>query len=74
VANKRLRAAGINLPRLGAHLLRHTTAWRLLTDGFAFKAIGDYLGHSAASSTSIYLKIDLVGLSEVAINDGEELV
>lgn len=74
VAGKCLRAAGINLPRLGAHLLRHTTAWRLLTDGFAFKAIGDYLGHSAASSTSIYLKIDLVGLSEVAINDGEDLV
>ena len=74
LAGKRLRAAEIKLPRLGAHLFRHTTAWRLLTEGFSFKAIGDYLGHSAASSTSIYLKIDLVGLSEVALNDGEELV
>ncbi|MCE7874004.1 hypothetical protein DYH09_27030 [bacterium CPR1] len=74
VAHKRLRAAGIDLPRLGAHLLRHTTAWRLLTDGFSFKAIGDYLGHSAVSSTSIYLKIDIDGLRDAALNNGEELL
>lgn len=74
VAHKRLQAAGIELPRLGAHLLRHTTAWRLLTEGFSFKIIGDYLGHSAVSSTSIYLKIDIDGLREVALNNGEEML
>lgn len=74
LARRRLLAAGIEQPRLGAHLFRHTTARHLLSQGFSFKVIGDYLGHSAVSSTSVYLKVDLEGLREVALNDGEELI
>lgn len=74
VARKHLLAAGVSLPRLGAHLLRHTTAQYLLAQGFSFKTIGDYLGHSSPSSTSVYLKVDLEGLREVACNDGEDLL
>lgn len=74
LAHKYLQAAGIQLPRCGAHIFRHTTAQQLLVHGYSFKAIGDYLGHSATSSTSVYVKIDLVGLREVALNDGEDLL
>jgi site-specific recombinase XerD len=50
LARKYLVAAGVDLPRLGAHTLRHTTAQHLLTEGFSYKIIGDYLGHYVASS------------------------
>jgi site-specific recombinase XerD len=74
VAHKYLRAAGIELKHCGAHILRHTAAHELLANGHTFKEIGDYLGHSATSSTSVYLKVDLDGLREVALNDGEDLL
>jgi site-specific recombinase XerD len=45
-----------------------------LEKGLSYKIIGDYLGHSSASSTSIYLKVDLEGLLQVAQNDGEDLL
>lgn len=62
----RLRALGVNSPRLGAHALRHACARHLLTRGFSIKAIGDQLGHRRASSTLHYAKIDLDGLRQVA--------
>lgn len=62
----RLKALGVDLPRQGAHSLRHACASRLLASGFSLKEIGDYLGHRTANSTLSYTKIDLTGLRQVA--------
>lgn len=75
IARKYLLASGIPLPdRAGAHLFRHSLAHRLLAAGMPYKVIGDFLGHFSSSSTSVYLKVDLDGLTQVALNDGEELL
>jgi site-specific recombinase XerD len=62
----RLRAIGVHGIPCGAHGLRHACAGHLLAKGFSFKQIGDQLGHRRAASTSIYAKVDLKGLREVA--------
>jgi site-specific recombinase XerD len=62
----RLKALGVNLPRRGAHSLRHACASHLLASGFSLKEIGDHLGHRAANSTLSYTKVDLEGLRQVA--------
>jgi len=62
----RLKALGVDLPRRGAHSLRHACASRLLASGFSLKEIGDHLGHRAANSTLSYTKVDLAGLRQVA--------
>lgn len=62
----RLRAIGARGIPCGAHGLRHACARHLLAKGFSFKQIGDQLGHRRAASTSIYAKVDLKGLREVA--------
>lgn len=62
----RLKALGVDLPRRGAHSLRHACASRLLATGFSLKEIGDHLGHRSANSTLSYTKVDLAGLRQVA--------
>ncbi|MFH1999485.1 MAG: site-specific integrase [Planctomycetota bacterium] len=75
VTRKYLVASGIQLPnRPGAHLFRHTFAHRLLASGMSYKVIGDFLGHLSASSTGVYLKVDIEGLTQVALNDGEDML
>ena len=75
VTRKYLVASGIQLPnRPGAHLFRHSFAHRLLASGMSYKVIGDFLGHLSASSTSVYLKVDIEGLTQVALNDGEDML
>jgi site-specific recombinase XerD len=67
-----LRKAGIDVPRLGSHTLRHTCVQRLVDADFSLKAIGDYVGHRAAASTQIYSKVAIEALRQVAMGDGEE--
>jgi site-specific recombinase XerD len=38
----------------------------LLSEGWSLKEIGDHLGHRSAEATTIYAKVDLPGLREVA--------
>ncbi len=66
IVHWRLKALGVNLPRRGAHCLRHACASRLLAAGFSLKEIGDHLGHRSANSTLSYTKVDLAGLRQVA--------
>jgi site-specific recombinase XerD len=40
----------------------------------SYKFIGDFLGHSSVSSTSVYLKVDIDRLRQVGLNDGEDLL
>lgn len=66
IVRSRLAILGIDVPRRGAHCLRHANAQHLLNSGFALKEIGDHLGHRSASSTRTYAKVDLAGLRRVA--------
>ncbi|MFC3320436.1 tyrosine-type recombinase/integrase [Mesorhizobium cantuariense] len=72
-ASKYLHRAGIPVSRPGSHTLRHACVQRLVDTGFSLKTIGDYVGHRAASSTMIYAKVQIDGLREVALGDGEDL-
>ncbi|MFN8583683.1 MAG: site-specific integrase [Gemmatimonadaceae bacterium] len=74
VAARHLRAAGVRVPRMGAHTLRHTCVQRLVDAGLSLKTIGDYVGHRHASSTQIYSKVDVETLRTVACGDGEGIV
>ena len=66
IVRSRLATLGIDVPRRGAHCLRHANARHLLDAGFVLKEIGDHLGHRSASSTRTYAKVDLTGLRRVA--------
>lgn len=66
IVHSRLDALGIQLPRRGAHCLRHACAQHLLEAGFSLKQIGDQLGHRSAAATREYVKVDLAGLRQVA--------
>lgn len=69
-----IRRVGINVARPGSHTLRHTCVQRLVEAQFPLKAIGDFVGHSRPKSTEIYAKIDIEGLREVALGDGEAVL
>jgi len=63
----RLQQSGLNLPPCGTHVLRHAFAMRLLQQGVPLKAIGDALGHRDMESTSVYIRLDVDALREVAL-------
>ena len=69
-----IRKAGIQIPRAGAHTLRHSCVQNLVNANFSLKHIGDYVGHRNASSTQIYSKIAVEQLREVAQGDGEDVL
>ena len=62
----RLDNLGITGKRRGPHALRHAAAQHLLDQGLSMKAVGDYLGHRSVATTSIYAKVQLDALREVA--------
>jgi integrase/recombinase XerD len=66
IVNRRLRPFGLPLVHQGPHALRHACATHLLSQGLPIKEIGDHLGHRNPASTSVYAKVDLVGLRQVA--------
>jgi len=51
----------------GTHVLRHTTASRLLRAGADLKRIADILGHRSIDTTAIYAKVDIDRLSAVTM-------
>ncbi len=69
----RLRVLGIVTGRRGPHALRHAAAQHLLDEGMTMKVIGDFLGHRSVSSTTVYAKVNLNALREVATFDLEGL-
>ena len=73
IVSDRLAAIGIVTGRRGTHALRHAAAQHLLDQGTSMKVIGDFLGHRDPSSTTIYAKVDLAALREVAALDLEGL-
>lgn len=72
LAAQHIAAAGIQVPRLGSHTLRHSCVQRLVESDVAFKEIGGYVGHRRAESTLVYAKVALHRLRQLAIGDAEE--
>jgi integrase/recombinase XerD len=70
-----LLKAGIDVPRPGSHTLRHTCVQQRLVDAdFAWKTIGDFVGHRSPKSTEVYTKVAVEQLRQVALGDGEEVL
>lgn len=59
--------AGIDTPRRGAHIIRHSLAIHLLRSGETLKGIGDVLGHRSPETTMIYTKLHVEDLRTVAL-------
>jgi site-specific recombinase XerD len=62
-----LRRAGVDSPRTGAHLFRHSLAADMLRHGASLDEIGDLLRHQSPNTTAIYAKVDLVALRTLAL-------
>jgi site-specific recombinase XerD len=61
------RRAGLVLPSMGAHVLRHTTASRLVRAGVGLKHVADVMRHRDIDTTRIYTKVDWPRLAEIAM-------
>lgn len=66
VVKRALARAGLELPRRGAHLLRHALATGMLRRGATLEEIGRVLRHRHPDTTWIYAKVDLEALRTVA--------
>jgi site-specific recombinase XerD len=53
--------------QISAHVFRHSVASRMLSAGARLKQIADLLGHQSIDTTTIYAKVDLNALAEVAL-------
>ena len=62
-----LRRTGISAPTEGAHLLRHSAATSLLREGASLSAIGALLRHASIETTTVYAKVDVGLLGEIAM-------
>ena len=58
--------AGIALPRVGSHVLRHTLASTLLNEGLSLPSVSALLRHIQLDTTLIYAKVDPALLQTVA--------
>jgi site-specific recombinase XerD len=67
IVTRFLKRANICRPHMGAHVLRHTAATKMLCAGAPFKQIADVLGHQSLRSTTIYAKLNLEMLARVAL-------
>lgn len=63
----RLERAGIPVQRGGAHLLRHSLATRLVEQRRPIKEVADLLGHQNIDTTSLYVKVAVPQLADVAL-------
>jgi len=66
-AVRALRRAGVDAPLKGADVFRHTVASRLVARGAGLKEVADFLGHQCLDTTTIYAKVNLPALREVAL-------
>jgi integrase/recombinase XerD len=67
IVRVRLQRAGIPIQRGGAHLLRHSLATRLVEQQRPIKEVADLLGHRKIDTTSIYVKVAVPQLADVAL-------
>jgi len=62
-----IQVAGIDAPKKGTHLLRHSLATKLVNSEVPIKDIADILGHDSVQTTMIYTKVDTRRLKNVAM-------
>ena len=73
IVERRIRAAGIEIPSKGAHVFRHCFATRMLHKGHSLKAVADVLGHRHLQTTFLYTKVDFNALKQVPLEWPEEV-
>lgn len=66
ILRRALRRAGLEPPRKGAHLLRHSLATEMLRNGASMAEIGQLLRHHLPQTTEIYAKVDSRALGALA--------
>ena len=66
IVKNRWKPLNVAIEHHGPHSLRHACATRLINQGMSIKTIADQLGHRNLDTTSIYAKVDLTRLREVA--------
>jgi site-specific recombinase XerD len=67
IVRVRLQRGGVPVRKGGAHFLRHSLATRLVVQGRPIKEVADLLGHRNVDTTSIYVKVSLPQLADVAL-------
>jgi integrase/recombinase XerD len=67
VVARALRRAGVDSPIAGAYVFRHTVASRMVRRGVSLKEVADLLGHRCLDTTTVYAKLDIASLREVAL-------
>lgn len=66
IVYRAIRHSGVTVPFRGAHLFRHSLATLMLRNGAPLQTIARVLRHRSIETTSIYAKVDLKLLREVA--------
>jgi site-specific recombinase XerD len=66
IAGAALRRAGVQRPRRGAHVFRHTAACAMLRADVGLERIAEVLRHRSIETTGIYAKVDFHLLKQVA--------
>ena len=66
IVRRALKRAQLNPPHKGAHILRHSLATRMLSEGVTLFQIGQVLRHTSIQTTEIYAKVNLTTLRKLA--------
>ncbi len=66
IAHTALQRAGVQTPRRGSHVFRHTAACQMLRQGVNLEGIAEVLRHRSVETTGIYAKVDLELLGQIA--------
>ena len=66
IVRSALRRAGVQAPTQGAHLLRHSAATEMLRQGVSLQDIQTVLRHRSIETTTIYAKVDVRLLKQIA--------
>jgi integrase/recombinase XerD len=67
VTARAIQRAGVEAPSSGAHVLRHSAATTLLSQGASLQVIGEVLRHRSIDTTAHYAKVDVGLLQQVAM-------
>ena len=74
MVSESLKAHNVQLRHYGPHSLRHARATQLINTGHSLKEIADILGHMRLDTTTIYAKVNLTALRDVADMNWEGLL
>jgi site-specific recombinase XerD len=67
LVQRALADAGVDSPRTGAYVFRHSLATEMLRHGASLSEIGQLLRHAHPDTTQIYAKVDVCALRPLAL-------